>query len=263
MSLSLELLEKYYRTFSRKRYIHPDPIEFVCTCEKTDREIVGLLAASLAYGRVAQILVSVQRALDQLPSPREIAREASLADLQRRFLGFKHRFTTGAEVAGLLFGAGAVMRHSGSLGAFVSAELDHNPENVLGAMTALTNALVDASGGRCRRLISDPVNGSACKRLNMYFRWMVRKDRIDPGGWPISPAGLIVPLDTHMHRFALAHGLTNRKAADLKTALEITDGFRKFNPADPVKYDFALTRMGILKTAGYEVGFDPIQKETR
>jgi uncharacterized protein (TIGR02757 family) len=261
--LSRKLLETYYHTYNRKRFIHPDPIEFILNCSADDREVIGLLAASLAYGRVAQILTSVQNALSLLPSPSEIARHATLPDLARRFSGFKHRFTTGTEVAGLLFGAGAILRHSGSLGAFVAANQDPAHENVLGAMTVFANTLVDASDGRCRGLVSDPAKGSACKRLNMYFRWMVRKDRIDPGGWPIRPAKLIIPLDTHMHRFARIHGLTARKAADMKTALEITEGFRKFSPADPVRYDFSVTRLGILKTAGYEVGFDPQHKEHR
>lgn len=208
----------------------------------------------MAYGRVGQILKSVENVLCRLQSPAALARTASMSELRRRFLGFKHRFTVGDEVAGLIFGAGRIIGQSGSLGQFVADRLSPEDENVLSAMTALTDALVDGSDGLCRGLVSDPRKGSACKRLNLYFRWMVRKDDVDPGGWPISPAKLIVPLDTHMHRFALTEGLTTRKAADMKTALQITAGFREFSPRDPVKYDFALTRVGILKTAGYKTG---------
>ena len=254
MHISHESLEILYRTYSRKRFIHPDPIEFLFKYPLSDREIVGLLAALLAYGRVAQILKSVQDALDRLSEPLVTTTSASRAELCRMFRGFKHRFTTGGEVAALLFAAGKIIADHGSLGHFVAAAHAPNAPTILPAMKALTDALTDEARGECPSLVSDPGRGSACKRLNLYFRWMIRKDRIDPGGWPVSPSILMVPLDTHMHRFALSHGLTARKAADMKTAIEITDGFRRFNPKDPVKYDFALTRLGILKTAGYAVG---------
>ncbi len=197
-------------------------------------------------------MVSVQNVLDRVGPLSEI-KQTSFSRLQRRLRGFKHRFTTGDEVAGLLYGAGEILRDRGSLGEFVRDHIDDSQRTVIESMTAFASALVDGSKGRCRALVSDPGKGSACKRLNLYFRWMVRRDAVDPGGWAVAPNKLIVPLDTHMHRFALRYGLTARRAADLKTAVEITDGFRKFCPEDPVKYDFALTRIGILKTAGFEV----------
>ncbi|MDD5476347.1 MAG: DUF2400 family protein, partial [Syntrophales bacterium] len=90
-----------------------------------------------------------------------------------------------------------------------------------------------------------------CKRLNLFLRWMVRQDDIDPGGWRGIPRSmLLVPLDAHMHRAALALGFTKRRQADLKTVLEITAAFRAFDPEDPVKYDFAMTRPGICGFAG-------------
>jgi len=97
-----------------------------------------------------------------------------------------------------------------------------------------------------KTLISRPDKGSACKRLHMYMRWMVRSDDIDPGCWPeISPSKLIVPLDTHMFNIAKQLGLTTRNQANLATALEVTAGYAKLRPRDPVRYDFALTRLGI------------------
>ena len=254
MHLSREDLEELYRTYSRKRFIHPDPIEFLFKYPKEEREIVGLAAALLAYGRVAQILKSVQGVLNRLGSPTETTLSASRADLRRLFRDFKHRFTTGGEAAALLFSAGKIIAANGSLGQFVKEAHVPDAPTILPAMKALTDALTDGARGECPSLVSDPGRGSACKRLNLYFRWMIRKDRVDPGGWPVSPSTLVIPLDTHMHRFALSHGLTARKAADMKTAIEITDGFRPFNPKDPTKYDFAVTRLGILKTAGIEVG---------
>jgi len=91
-----------------------------------------------------------------------------------------------------------------------------------------------------------PEKGSACKRMNLFLRWMVRKDRVDPGGWADVPVSkLIVPLDTHMHKISLQLGFTSKKQANLQAALEITNGFKKLVPEDPVKYDFSLTRFGI------------------
>jgi uncharacterized protein (TIGR02757 family) len=100
----------------------------------------------------------------------------------------------------------------------------------------------------CDFLIPTPDRGSACKRLNLFLRWMVRRDDVDPGGWDgVPPSKLVVPLDIHMHRIALTLGLTERKQADLRTAIEITEAFRKLSPSDPVRYDFVLTRFGIRK----------------
>jgi uncharacterized protein (TIGR02757 family) len=82
--------------------------------------------------------------------------------------------------------------------------------------------------------------------MNLFLRWMVRRDRVDPGGWDGIPcSNLIIPLDTHMHRISLALNLTKRKQANMNTALAITSCFKKIVPEDPVKYDFALTRLGI------------------
>ncbi|MEJ2656586.1 MAG: DUF2400 family protein, partial [Desulfobacterales bacterium] len=95
-------------------------------------------------------------------------------------------------------------------------------------------------------LIALPQRGSACKRMNLLLRWMVRKDNVDPGGWRGVPwSKLIIPLDTHMHKIGLKLGFTKNRQANMRTALEITSGFRKIIPEDPVKYDFALTRFGI------------------
>ncbi len=242
-------MENIYETYAKREFIHPDPVEFLHQVGEADREIAGLIAACLAYGRVHQILKSVGSALDRLGAPRDAATGLSLSGLKRRFRGFKHRFTDGDEMAGLVFGAGRMISEYGSLGAFVAANLRPEDETVLPAMTVFTETLIEKSKGLCAALVSDPKKGSACKRLNLYFRWMVRKDAVDFGQWSGVPkAKLIIPLDTHMHRFALEHGLTARKAADLKTAVEVTKYFRRFSPDDPVKYDFALTRPGILAT---------------
>jgi len=240
--------ESLYARFNRRELVHPDPLEFLYEYEDVrDREIAGLVASSLAYGRVAQILRSVGDALSRLGnSPARTLERSSACELRRAFAGFRHRFTTGLELASVLYGARELVRKHGSLGAFVARSLDRRGGNVLGAISALVREIDRRSGRRHSGLLPLPGEGSACKRLNLYFRWMVRRDDVDPGGWEGVPrAALVVPLDTHMHRLAIALGLTERRTADMAAALEVTAAFRSFAPEDPVRYDFALTRLGI------------------
>lgn len=241
-----DILEKLYRDLNQRRYVHPDPLEFLYDYDDPfDREVVGLIASSLAYGRVAQILKSVGNVLGLMGRrPVCFLQDKSETSLKRDFADFRHRFSTGEELAALLLGVKGVIERYGSLGrCFVSA-IKQDDETVLPALSAFTKELNDA--GQCGHLLPDPARRSACKRLNLFLRWMVRFDAVDPGGWEaVSAAKLIVPLDTHMHRIALALGATRRKTADMRTALEITDAFRQISPDDPVRYDFALTRLGI------------------
>jgi len=240
-------LEAAYARYNHRRFVEPDPLQFLFGHEDlADREIVGLIAAGLAYGRVAQILRSVDSALSRMGEPAAYVRGANRSEISRDFRSFKHRFTTGKEVASLLAGIKAVLEEHGSLGDLFASLVEEDDATVLAAAEGFVTALDRPSRGGCGSLLAAPSKKSACKRLNLYLRWMVRKDDVDPGGWdPTLRPRLIVPLDTHMHRVSLEHGLTTRKSADLATALEITAGFARFSPDDPVKYDFALTRPGI------------------
>jgi len=201
----------------------------------------------LAYGRVAQILKSVASVLESLaPSPSECVLNSSKRDLERLLSGFKHRFTTGAQLTGVLHGVGGAIREYGSLNACFTSGLSAGDPTVLPALELFTAEISRLGRCSCHYLLPAPSKGSACKRLNLYLRWMVRSDEVDPGGWKgVSPSLLVVPLDTHMHRAGTALGLTSRGQATLRTALEITEGFRRIAPEDPVRYDFSLTRLGI------------------
>jgi uncharacterized protein (TIGR02757 family) len=243
-----EALEELYLDYNRREYVHPDPLEFLYKYRGVrDREVVGLVASSLAYGRVAQILKSVQQVLDVLGRhPADFIAAASRKDLERALCGFKHRFTTGEDVAGLLIGANRAIEKHGSLNKCFVAGLSPEDDTVVHALDRFAVEITGPGGCTCDFLLPSSRKGSACKRLNLYLRWMVRRDDVDPGGWKgVSPAMLVVPLDTHMHQTALAIGLTSRKQANLRTAIEITAGFREVAPADPVRYDFSLTRLGI------------------
>lgn len=228
--------------------MHPDPLETLYAYpDPRDQEIVGLVAAGLAYGRVTQILASIRKALAVLgSSPTTFLRETSARGLARRFADFRHRFTSGGELAALLVAAKRALAAHGSLERLFRAGIASDDATVLPALSRFVDVLRGFSPEPCPSLLSSPDDGSACKRLNLYLRWMVRRDAVDPGPWRgIPPAKLVVPLDTHLFRIGTALGLTSRRQADLAAALEITRGFARVSPRDPVRYDFALTRLGI------------------
>jgi len=240
------VLEYQYRRFNRRRFVHPDPLECVRAYDDpADQEIAALVASGLAYGRVRQILRSVRRVLEPMgTSPARFLRDAPPRRLAATFAGFRHRFTTDEELTAMLVAARRAIRRHGSLAACLRAGRGRRDETIVPALRAFVGEL----GGCDRRtsLLPDPARGSACKRLHLMLRWMVRRDRVDPGPWRGVPARLlVVPLDTHMLKIARALRLTRRRTADLPTALEVTRAFRRVRPDDPARYDFCLTRLGI------------------
>ncbi len=240
------VLDDLYHRYNCRDCLHPDPLEFVYNYDdQSDREIVALIASSLAYGRVEQILKSVSFVLDAMSKPSEFLAGSDAESLRAEFGSFKHRFTTGDELVSFLLGIrGAIETHGSLKECFVAGYASDDPDTY----HALCNFVDSISGHNDFRnsLLPSPRRGSACKRLNLFLKWMVRQDNVDPGGWPeIDKSKLIIPLDTHMYRIGVALGMTERKSADLRTAKEITDGFRAIEPADPAKYDFALTRLGM------------------
>lgn len=246
-------LDDLYRRYNRREMVHPDPLEFLYRWDDVrDREIGGLACACLAYGRVRQILASLEEVFRRLPPPAAAARERP-ETLGRLLGGFRHRFTPGRDLADLLAAAGELARAYGSLEGCLLAAPGGGRETVLEALGFFAAELSRAAGRPFDGLVPAPGRGSACKRLHLYLRWMARRDDVDPGGWTrVSPARLVVPVDVHMHRVAVRLGLTRRRQADLRTALEITDAFRAIRPDDPVRYDFALTRFGIRGQASLD-----------
>lgn len=250
MAIIRERLNELYRLYNRREFVSPDPLQFLYDYSGLrDREVIGLIASSLAYGRVNQILKSVSAVLEPMNhSPLSFLQNASLKQLHDTFSDFKHRFTTGDELASMLWGAKLMIEQYGSLYECFLADLTTDQETVFPALSAFVEKLMTVAPGDQNSLLASPDKGSACKRLNLYLRWMVRQDRVDPGGWSKVPLSkLIIPLDTHMHKICLLLNLTRRKQANMRTAMEITHAFRKMSPEDPVRYDFALTRLGIRK----------------
>ncbi len=252
-------LERLYAVYSDARYISPDPLETVLPFrEIADREIAALAASSLAYGRVAQILNSLRIVFGVMGGrPADYIRSGGLEEFRRDFRGFKHRFHTGEDLALLFEGVRSALKRYGSLEACFAAGFEREHETVLQAQEHFCAELCRSFPEGESTLLPSPRKGSACKRLNLMLRWLVRKDAVDPGGWEsIPPSHLIVPLDTHLHRISRELGLTHRNAADRETALEITRNFRNFFPDDPVKADFVLTRFGIHP----DFGRNPLEK---
>jgi uncharacterized protein (TIGR02757 family) len=243
-----QFLEEQYATYNRREYARQDPVRFLHPHDGVhEREVVGLIAALLAYGRLSQILKSVADALARLGgSPRSFILSATPQQLRSACRGFRHRVVNGDRLWRLLWAVKDVLERHGSIQACFSWHDEPSAETVLPGLSGLAGELA-VRGGAPAHLVARPDKGSACKRWNLYLRWMVRRDEVDPGGWDkVSPARLIVPLDAHMWRVCRWLGLSRRRVCNLAAALEVTAGFRRFSPDDPVKYDFALMHASLL-----------------
>jgi uncharacterized protein (TIGR02757 family) len=241
------LLDEIYHRYNKRTFVAPDPLQFLYNYKDIrDREIAGLIASSLAYGRVQQICKSVDIVLKTLKKPLDYIKKSSLRTTRRDLDGFKHRFTKPADIAMLLAGVKKIIAEYGSIENCFKSGISGNDDSVIPALAYFVHVHSMMVGDRVYYLLPSPKDGSACKRLNLYLKWMVRNDNVDPGGWSdISPSILIFPVDTHIRKICYNLGLSRRNTADLKSAVEITDAFRRFDRDDPTKYDFALTRMGM------------------
>ena len=240
-------LDQLYAHYNQRQFVDPDPLAPVYRYpDPRDQEIVALITASLAFGNVKQILKSIEVVLATMPQPADMLALSSETSLRAGLEGFRHRYVTGREMASLLAAAAEAQRSHGSLGACFSAQVESGESTLVPALIRFAQFLRKHGSMNKNYLIPDPALGSACKRWFMLLRWMVRSDQVDLGHWShLDASRLIVPVDTHMHRVARGLGLTRRKAADLKTAMEITQAFKVICPEDPVRYDFCLTRLGI------------------
>jgi uncharacterized protein (TIGR02757 family) len=228
-----------------------DPVDFVHDYDQPrDQEIVGLVAASLAFGNAVSARRSIGRVLTMLGSePAATVMGSSQHELDRRLRGFVHRIYRGEHLAAMLWRAGELFREYDTLGdAFAHFHQASDGDFREGLARFADVLRGDTTSRNLRHLISDPRAGSACKRLVLYARWMVRPaDGVDLGLWPIAPSQLVIPVDTHIHRISRNLGFTDRRTATWATAEEITAALREFDPDDPVKYDFALCHLGVSR----------------
>ncbi len=261
-SLLADRLQELYLSYGPETAAS-DPIVFLARYDRPeDREVAGWIATAFAYGRVETIQEHVGRILDALgPNPaRTLAGGLDLRRFVReRLPGFRHRFHSGPDLAVLLHAIARAADRPGGIRSFFESEFRPEERDVAGLLSRAV-ARIEAfdyrpvSGSRrlpdrspARFFFPDPASGSACKRWNLYLRWMVRRDRLDYGQWGGIPTNrLVMPTDTHIHLVSRRLRLTRRRTADWKTARQITDSLARFDPEDPVRFDYALCRIGIF-----------------
>lgn len=245
------IFDETFKRFHHRKFVSPDPLQFLYNYEDLrDREIVGLIASSLALGRVSSIIDIIKKVLEKIPSPYLNISTRSNDELASLYSGFKYRFYKEEDFINLLLAIKDIIAQYGSLHACFFSAYNQHDETILPALLSFRNAL---TGTYYLKMIADPSKGSACKRLMLYLRWMIRKDEIDPGGWTGIPVNkLIIPLDTHILKISKMFQLTNRKDGGMKTALQITANLKKIDRNDPIRFDFSLTRPGIHPELGYE-----------
>ena len=233
-----------------------DPIQFPKRYkDPLAQEWVGLLASSLAFGNVTTILAKVETLIAPLG---DAPHRSSSKDLWKRWKSFRHRVWTGEEIVPLMIAASELQREHGSLGRLFSRFYKQSEGDAMTDPTVVEASIlfVDAlrsriTGGELGRaashLLPSPADGSACKRLFLYLRWMVRpRDGIDLGLWDVPTSALLCPIDVHVFRIASNLGWTTRKTVDLETAKEITAALRLVDEKDPVSLDFALCHFGMV-----------------
>ena len=247
-------LEHLYHTYDYRGRIAADPIELVHeAATDADREIVGLLASGLAYGRASIFKPKIRQLLAHMAEsggPRAYVERFDLEAERAWLTGFRHRVTSGLHVGRLLYALRILIEHHGSLEAAFASGFSPAHEDVGPALTAFVESIYRLGpppDRAFRHLLPSPGMKSACKRLNLYLRWMVRvQPGVDLGIWRSIPTShLVLPLDTHTLRLGYNLGLTSRQDQSWRTAVEITRRLRMLDPADPVKYDFALCHLGM------------------
>ena len=247
-----EFLDEKVLLYNTPAFIPADPVSIPHRFEKRqDIEIAGLFAATLAWGNRTSIINNLMRLMHWMDdAPHDFILHHGDADL-KSMLGFAHRTFNATDLLYFIETLRGHYQVADSLEhAFVPGEMLES-DNIGPALIHFHNYFFRGEPpDRTRKHVSTPARGSACKRLCMYLRWMVRHDAagVDFGIWKkISPAQLICPLDVHVARVAHRFGLTARPAADWRSALELTATLRRWRPEDPAIYDYALFGMGMAE----------------
>ena len=228
-----------------------------------DREVAGFCAAALAFGRVQSVLNSIDTLFHIMgPSPARFVRRFDPGAPHRDLRAMVHRWIRGADLVALLWILRQMLERSGSIEQFfldgyreehedVGPALDSFSTRALALDTARAYRALPKRAGVCY-FFPRPSAGSACKRQNLYLRWMVRHDAVDLGVWTRVPASkLIVPLDTHVIRLGRCLKLTRYTSPGWRMAADITRALRRLDPTDPVRFDFSLCHVGMMNACGF------------
>jgi uncharacterized protein (TIGR02757 family) len=258
-----DALDRLYSSFNYPDSAR-DPIQIVRRFDRLDdREVVAFIAAGLAFGRVGSVMASVEAVCAVLgSSPGQFIRQFDPDRDGAAIRPLVHRWTRGDDIVGVLWILRQLIERDGSLERSVAIGLNPDAADVGDALEQFSNRaraidLKPVYGRRPRQpgahyFFSRPSTGSACKRLNLFLRWMVRRDEVDPGGWTTIPARqLVVPLDTHTIRVGKCLRFTSRVSPGWKMAADITAALRLLDPGDPVRYDFALCHLSMMGACGF------------
>lgn len=249
-------LEGLYNKYSSIDYYQKDPIVFPHKFSKEeDIEIIGLIASVFAYGRVELFMKVLERIFKVLgDSPRNFVENFNLKRDGKYFDGIYYRFNTSNDIIALIYSISEGLKKWGFLKNLFLHEFNKTKEiksGLVGFVNALktfvnNEAYFHKKALRVEYLLISPEKDSACKRMNLFLRWMVRDKDIDFGIWrEVGKKNLIMPLDTHVARISRCLGLLKRKSNDWQSAYELTQALKDFDPEDPVKYDFALCHIGV------------------
>ena len=243
-----------------------DPIELVRPYKSgPDREVAGFIAAGLAFGNVVAVMASVRAVLGRMGrSPAAFVRQFDPRRHAALFDGFVHRWTRDRDIVALLHVLRQMLDTSGSIEGFFADGDDRSAPDVSAALEsfsrrALALDLAAVYGSSRPRpgvayFFTRPSSGGACKRLNLYLRWMVRRDEVDLGVWTrVTPDRLVVPLDTHIIRLGQCLQLTRYRSSGWRMATDITAALRALDPSDPVRFDFSICHVGMMGNCGFEM----------
>ncbi len=263
------LLDQMYYKYG-EQYISSDPVVVVRSfTDPADIEIMAFIVSVLAFGRAEQIIQAAVFCSRMMGNePRKFVESVNPRNDRIRWELFYYRMIRGSDILRLLFALKRLLKQYRSVSNWFASHLREDDSRLIDAWSRAAAEIRAADeehwkweksdGIGFTHLLPDPEKGGACKRPNLMLRWLVRSDAVDTGIWNLFPASkLIIPLDTHIHRIALNLGLTRRKDVSLVTAEDITDTLKQYDPLDPVKYDFALSRLGILKECARK--FDPVK----
>jgi uncharacterized protein (TIGR02757 family) len=257
-------LEQLYEAYNREDSAS-DPVQIVRRYARpADQEVVGFCAAALAFGRVASVLNTVETLTRVMgPAPAKYLREFDPKGPHPELRAMVHRWTRGVDIVALLWLLRQMIDRSGSIERFFLEGYDPAAVDISGALdsfsrralaldlTAVYGRRVPARTGVCY-FFPRPSAGSGCKRLNLFLRWMVRRDEVDLGAWTGIPrAKLIVPLDTHVIRLGRCLRLTRYTSPGWRMAADITASLRAIDPVDPVRFDFSICHVGMMNACGF------------
>ncbi len=251
-----ELLERKYKEYNSSSFIENDPISIPHRFSKNqDIEIAAFFSATIAWGNRKSIITSANKLMSLMDNaPHDFVLNHQDKDLQN-LLEFKHRTFNATDT---LYFVEFLKQHYAKHDSLENAFVGALGNSGIGKLGSTENAIatfhenffaIEDSPHRTRKHVATPVRGSTCKRMNMFLRWMVRKDKsgVDFGLWKkIKPAQLLIPLDVHVDRTARKLGLIKRKQTDWETVIELTENLKQFDAKDPVKYDFALFGISVL-----------------